>query len=192
MDDKKALIIGNSDGIGLSITRLLLKQGWEVLGISRSDSRLKHKAYRHHSLDVRDPQYLPYLDTLVAAGDIPVCIFCVGMGNQEEDKWWRDEAAVIEVNFLSAVQTFDRLLPQWLDRGAGHFIALSSLADTLHIADAPSYCSSKAGLSRFLEATGLRLKSSGVKISNVRFGFVDYQNGSGATKAMMITPRTRG
>lgn len=39
--NNKALIIGNSDGIGLALTSALLKLGWNVIGISRSSSRIK-------------------------------------------------------------------------------------------------------------------------------------------------------
>ncbi len=35
---KKAVIIGNSDGIGLALTKRLLNSGWNVLGLSRSPS----------------------------------------------------------------------------------------------------------------------------------------------------------
>jgi NAD(P)-dependent dehydrogenase (short-subunit alcohol dehydrogenase family) len=31
-----ALIVGNSDGIGLALTRRLLGEGWRVTGVSRS------------------------------------------------------------------------------------------------------------------------------------------------------------
>lgn len=34
----KALIIGNSDGIGLAVTIELRKRGWTVFGVSRSES----------------------------------------------------------------------------------------------------------------------------------------------------------
>ena len=34
---RRALVIGNSDGIGRTFTDLLLAGGWEVSGLSRSD-----------------------------------------------------------------------------------------------------------------------------------------------------------
>jgi NAD(P)-dependent dehydrogenase (short-subunit alcohol dehydrogenase family) len=41
-----ALLVGNSDGIGLATTRALLAKGWSVAGISRSESPLTHTAPR--------------------------------------------------------------------------------------------------------------------------------------------------
>jgi NAD(P)-dependent dehydrogenase (short-subunit alcohol dehydrogenase family) len=37
-----ALVIGNSDGIGLALTKLLLAKGWHVRGVSRSASSPLH------------------------------------------------------------------------------------------------------------------------------------------------------
>jgi len=50
----KAILIGNSDGIGLAATRRLLVSGWNITGISRSESPLTNPAYHHHLADVSD------------------------------------------------------------------------------------------------------------------------------------------
>ena len=44
---RTALLIGNSDGIGLAATKRLLGSGWEIIGISRSESKLSNPSYRH-------------------------------------------------------------------------------------------------------------------------------------------------
>ncbi len=44
---RRALLIGNSDGIGLATTRRLLDEGWTVAGLSRSPSPLTHASYEH-------------------------------------------------------------------------------------------------------------------------------------------------
>jgi NAD(P)-dependent dehydrogenase (short-subunit alcohol dehydrogenase family) len=49
----KALIVGNSDGIGLALTRRLLADGWDVTGSSRNASTLG----THHVVDVPRPPY---------------------------------------------------------------------------------------------------------------------------------------
>ena len=41
----KALIIGNSDGIGLTTTKELLKRGWEIVGFSKSQSPVEDPSY---------------------------------------------------------------------------------------------------------------------------------------------------
>jgi len=61
----KALVLGNSDGIGLGITTRLLEAGWEVSGISRSKSPIDNTAYRHEVFDVSNPGYPELLSEMM-------------------------------------------------------------------------------------------------------------------------------
>ncbi|MCB9089370.1 MAG: SDR family NAD(P)-dependent oxidoreductase [Calditrichae bacterium] len=71
-------------------------------------------------------------------------------------------------------------LPPCSSRGAGRaFIGLSSLADEMISAEAPSYHAAKAGFSNYLEGLALALKPSGVRVTNLRFGFVDTKMAKG-------------
>src|SRR5690348_2928140 len=47
-----ALVIGNSDGIGLALTRRLLALVYRVIGISKSSSAIDHPGYHHFVQDV--------------------------------------------------------------------------------------------------------------------------------------------
>ncbi|UCD85421.1 MAG: hypothetical protein JSU92_04295, partial [Deltaproteobacteria bacterium] len=61
---KKALIIGNSDGIGLELTKTLLERGWEIIGISKSGSQLKHDQYTHTIINVASHEYIEIIKEL--------------------------------------------------------------------------------------------------------------------------------
>jgi NAD(P)-dependent dehydrogenase (short-subunit alcohol dehydrogenase family) len=74
-----------------------------------------------------------------------------------------------------------------VERGSGHFIGLSSVADVLLSAEAPSYHSSKAGFTSYLESLALALRPRGIYVSNVRFGFVDTKMAKGDVKPFMMT-----
>ncbi|MCB9832669.1 MAG: SDR family NAD(P)-dependent oxidoreductase [Planctomycetes bacterium] len=185
--DGSLLVIGNSDGIGLAFSRLALARGLRVVGLSRSPAPLAHENLVQIRTDVTASDYRDLLTRVQAEqGPFRAAIYCAGIGNEDDLTWWRGEGRVIELNFLGAVRSLEVLLPIWLEQGAGHFVALSSLADALTVRDAPSYCSSKAGLSRFLEAAGLRLAKSGVAVSNVRFGFVDTKMARAPVRPFMI------
>ena len=54
----KALLVGNSDGIGLATTRRLLEGGWNIIGVSRSESPISNSVYHHRVIDVGDNNYL--------------------------------------------------------------------------------------------------------------------------------------
>jgi len=77
----RALIVGNSDGIGLSLTKRLLEAGYHLRGISRSASTIDHPAYPHVICDVTSSVYPATLRLLLeAAGGFDVCVYCAGIG----------------------------------------------------------------------------------------------------------------
>ena len=134
---KRILIIGNSDGIGAATTAALVARGDRVIGVSRSPSPLVPAARgdespRHEVMDVTDLAYRELLGRLVRqAGPFDACIYCVGVGSEFDLSDLSHEARVFEVNLTAMVRTLEILLPPWLERGTGHFIGLSSMADTL-------------------------------------------------------------
>ena len=62
---RQAILIGNSDGIGLALTRKFLKKGWEVVGISRSKSSMEDPSYEHIVAEVQKDEYDEKLNSLM-------------------------------------------------------------------------------------------------------------------------------
>jgi len=183
----KALLVGNSDGIGRALTRELLARGWQVTGISRSPSSVLHQAYGHRVADVREDAYTAQLDELLAGhGPFDLCVYLAGIGELLDVGRMGAEEAIFQVNLLGMVKTASRVLPKMVDRGTGHFIGISSLADELLSPEAPSYNASKAGFSSYLEGLALALRPRGVHVTNVRFGFVDTKMAKADVKPLMM------
>ncbi|MCZ6802234.1 MAG: SDR family NAD(P)-dependent oxidoreductase [Nitrospirae bacterium] len=183
------LIIGNSDGIGAAVTRGLVAREDLVVGISRSPSPLGSEAPVHVVQEVAAPDYSDRLHRVIAEeGPFDICIFCAAIGSELTLPDLSHEAHVIDVNFTAMVRTLAVLLPQWLEQGRGHFIGLSSLADDFYNTDAPSYTASKAGFSNYLISMAFKLKSHGVHVTNIRFGFVDTKLPKASWKPLMMTP----
>ena len=184
---KKALFIGNSDGIGLATTMELLKREWNVVGISRSESPIKNPSYEHILADVQDDEYPVRLRTVLERGEpVYLCVYCVGIGELLDISNMEGETEIFKVNLLGMVKTASCVIPLMVKRGNGHFIGLSSLADEMLSPEAPSYHASKAGFSNYLEGLALALRPMGVDISNVRFGFVDTKRAKGEVKPLMM------
>lgn len=189
-----ALILGNSDGIGLELTKDLLSKGHYVVGISKSALNVKnaeHKNLSQHFLDVRSTDFKESLvHILCSIENLDLCVFCVGIGEELNFSQLHGETTVFQVNLMSAVVVTEVVLHKMLKDKRGHFVGLSSLADAFPDAGAPSYNASKAGVSYYWEGLGLALmaQKSQVKISNVRFGFVDTKMAKSPIKPFMISP----
>lgn len=184
---QKALLVGNTDGIGLAMTKRLLAAGWDVIGISRSESVITDKRYQHRVADVRDKKYPEVLGELLAKGPLDLCVYFVGIGELLNLSDMSDESGIIDVNLTGMVKTAAAVIPQMVERGAGHFIGVSSLADELLSAEAPSYHASKAGFSNYMGGLALAVKPKGVYVTNVRFGFVDTKMAKGDVKPFMMS-----
>jgi short-subunit dehydrogenase len=142
----KVLAVGNSDGIGLATTKRLLNSGWDIIGISRSESPITSTSYHHRLMDVSDSKYSALLDELSSKGPFDLCIYFVGVGDLFNPLDMSEEPKVIDVNLTGMVRTAAGVIPQMVKRGHGHFIGVSSLADELLSAEEPSYHASKVGL----------------------------------------------
>ena len=183
----QALIVGNSDGIGLATTRRLLAAGWKIIGISKSDSPITNTNYHHRVIDVSDDRYSKILKELLLGHPLDLCLYCVGIGELLDLSDMGIEPKVIDVNLTGMVRTAAEVIPQMVKREKGHFVGISSFADELLSAEAPSYHASKAGFSNYLKGLALALKPKGVRITNVRFGFVDTKMAKGDIKPLMMT-----
>jgi short-subunit dehydrogenase len=183
----KAMLVGNSDGIGLATTRRLLSAGWDITGVSRSESPIADTAYRHRVADVGDSRYPDVMDELVLKGPLDLCIYFAGIGELLDPLNMCGEARIIDVNLTGMVRTAAAVIPQMVKRGQGHFIGVSSLADELVSAEAPSYHASKAGFSNYLGGLAMALNPKGVYVTNIRFGFVDTKMAKGDMKPFMMS-----
>jgi short-subunit dehydrogenase len=180
-------MVGNSDGIGLATTKRLLVAGLDIIGVSRSESPITHANYRHQVADVGNSQYTEILDGLLSDIPFDLCIYFVGIGELLNPLDMNDEPKIIDVNLTGMVRTASVVIPRMVKIGRGHFIDISSLADELLSAEAPSYHASKAGFSNYLGGLALALKPKGVHITNVRFGFVDTKMAKSDIKPFMMS-----
>jgi len=183
----KALLVGNSDGIGLAATQRLLNKGWEVIGISRSESPITNSSYRHYIADVSDKSFPGLIDERMREGPLDLCVYFVGIGELLNLRDMSEEPHIIDVNLTGMVRTAAGVIPSMADRGQGHFIGVSSLGDELLSAEAPSYHASKAGFSNYLRGLALALKPKNVYVTTLRFGFVDTKMAKSDVKPFMIS-----
>ncbi|MBN2407291.1 MAG: SDR family NAD(P)-dependent oxidoreductase [Elusimicrobia bacterium] len=185
---RKAIIIGNSDGIGLELTKSLLKTGWEIYGISRSPSDIVQEGYSHKTINVKSEEYTSELEEITGKDkEIELAVYCAGIGEPLDLSDMKNEQEVFEVNLMGMVKAARVVIPYFVKKGAGHLMGLSSLADDMLSEEAPGYHASKAGFSNYLEGLALACRKHGVHVTNIRFGFVDTKMAKGDIKPFMMS-----
>jgi len=188
VDERRVLIVGSSDGIGLAVARRLVSHDWLASGSSRSPSPLVDPHYQHVIADVSSAEYPAQVQTLVyERGPFDACIYCAGIGSSFDVAHIEADERVFTVNLTGALRTAREILPLMVTAGRGHLIVLSSQADELVLTHAPSYSASKAAMSAYFEGVGLALRAKGVAVTNLRFGFVDTKMARARYKPFCLT-----
>lgn len=187
MTKGSAIVIGNTDGIGLALTRQLLDHGFEVIGFSRRASGLRHEAYRHCVVDVCDRAYPELLRQNLPGKPLRLCIYCAGIGERFALETMALETLTLEVNLMGVARTAEVVVPHMAQNGRGVLVGLSSLADLLPSSHAPAYAASKSGMTYYLEGLATALASKGVAVMNVRLGFVDTKMSKSPWKPFMLS-----
>jgi short-subunit dehydrogenase len=186
--DRRILIVGCSDGIGLGVAKHFLAEGWHVIGISRSPAPLEHPLYEGHQVDVGQPGYRATLEGIHRdQGPFETVLYCAGIGVPFSAESLDGDLAVFQVNLMAAVETAAVILPGMAKNQRGRFVVLSSQADGMITARAPSYSASKAAMSAYFEAMALSLRPLGVVVTNLRFGFVDTKMAKAPLRPFMRT-----
>jgi NAD(P)-dependent dehydrogenase (short-subunit alcohol dehydrogenase family) len=184
----RALIVGNSDGIGLALTRRMLAADWTVAGLSRSDSDIRHDSYTHRVADVTAADsHHAVAECADGLGDIDVCVYSAGIGEFFDVADLPAQTRTLDVNLMGAARTVEVVVPRMVAAGRGHVVGLSSLADAATSGLAPAYAASKAALSTYFRGLTLALRPHGVAVTTVRFGFVDTKMAKADTKPGLIT-----
>ncbi|MBO4161018.1 SDR family NAD(P)-dependent oxidoreductase [Micromonospora antibiotica] len=185
---RRAVVVGNSDGVGLALTRQLVAAGWTVAGVSRSGSDLTAPGYTHNVADVTGDAYRTVLAGAVdRLGGVDVCVYAAGVGEFFDLGDLAAQTRALEVNLIGAARTVEVVVPAMVAGGGGHLVGLSSLADAAPSAQAPGYAAAKAGLTSYLVGLRGALRPHGVRVTVVRFGFVDTKMAKSPVKPMLLS-----
>jgi short-subunit dehydrogenase len=186
MSPRTAFVTGASSGIGLALAERLAARGTTVVLAARRLDLLEDLRRRVEqrggvaravALDVADTAAV--VAALEAADDelggIDLVVANAGVSSARHGKKldWAETARVLQVNAMGALATLTALLPRMVARGRGQLVGISSLAGIRGLPRSAAYSASKAALSTFLESLRIDLAGTGVRVSDVRPGFVD-------------------
>lgn len=166
-----AWVTGSSSGIGLAVTRSLLDQGWQVLGLDRAAAAVQHPCYRHQAMDLTDgPGLTAWLSSeLTSPAGTPVAwVHAAGQGRYarlghldpaDAEMLWR-------LHVSAAERIGNAVLPAMQLRGSGRVVLLASRVWTGK-AGRSQYAASKAALVSMARSWAAECVRAGVCVNSV-------------------------
>lgn len=184
--DKVVLLTGASSGIGEAVAERIAKKGAIVGLLARRREALEALSRRIGEsggvsrvlvCDVTDPDGLRNAaeDLRSEFGRIDVLIANAGIGGNNRETREIEASAVakvIEINLVGAVNAVSAVLPEMLESGEGHLVAISSLAGFRGLPKSAAYSASKAGMTAFFDSLRVDFKPRGVDVSVIQPGFI--------------------
>jgi short-subunit dehydrogenase len=167
---KRVLITGASRGIGESLAYAFAGAGATVALVARTKDALQTLAAEldgtAHSADLSDPTQVSTLFNQVEdeAGPIEILVNNAGIGTPADFAIASNDhlRQITEVNYLAPAELCRQAIPRMLERGGGHIVNVSSMADCGVMPGLVAYSASKAALSHF--TAGLRADLRGLSI----------------------------
>ncbi len=184
---KRAIVIGASSGIGAALAQKLAATGYVVALLARREEELTavcdhinatYPGMAHPYVhNVTDFAAIPALFQTVTRdlGGLDLIAYVAGIQPPvalDEYNFAKDEA-MVKVNLLGAMAWLNEAAVRFQRAGAGHILAISSIAGDRGRVGFPAYHASKAGLNTYLEALRNRLAQHSVTVTTIKPGFVD-------------------
>ena len=174
---KTAVITGANRGIGLAMAQQLSEQGWEIIGICRSDSEeLEAIASMVISgIDVTQPEHIQQVTKIL--GDTKVDLLINNAGLLQDEKLGEIDFDSIreqfEINTIAPLMVTEALLPN-MSEGSKVALITSRMGS---ISDNGSggrygYRASKAALNAFGKSLAIDLKEQGIAVGLLHPGYV--------------------
>ena len=198
------LILGATSPIAREFARLAAAQGADIVlagrdleDMERSAADIRIRGDRTVSVvefDALDmASHEAFVRRVAEAGEGPLGVFVAFgfMPSQAEiDAAPELGAHVITANFTGAVSILQWLKPV-LEKGKGVVVVLGSVAGDRGRASNYTYGSAKAGLHTYLQGLRIVLERSGVRVINIKPGFIDTSMSWGNVKdgPLMATPK---
>jgi NAD(P)-dependent dehydrogenase (short-subunit alcohol dehydrogenase family) len=173
-------IVGGSTGIGRALAQRLHAAGAQVTVSARSAPALNDLAQAHpglHALPLdvtRSADLQAAVQQVQTTTGLHLVVYCVGHYQPLSANAFDADAVMrhMHLNYGSAVQWLEAVLPPLLAQGQGHISLVSSVAGFRGLPKSLGYGPSKAALTHLAEVLHLDLRPQGLGVSVVHPGFV--------------------
>lgn len=189
------MVTGASSGIGEALARLLVAEGHEVTAVARRAARLERL---QNELGERLIPVICDLESQTSVNrlrrlsrqDVVVVNAGRGLTRMPLETSPEDVASMISANVVTAMNTFQALLPAMLEAGQGHFIFIGSILGRVPYAPwRAAYSASKAALLALVAGYRQELSATGIALSVVNPGLTTTEFQQAANPGSISTPR---
>jgi NAD(P)-dependent dehydrogenase (short-subunit alcohol dehydrogenase family) len=174
IDGAVAVVTGAGSGIGRSIATALAAAGASVVAGDIDGAAAAETAAKTGGVGIAaDAATAEGIATLIGAartqyGPVDIYVANAGITGQpglgdDEDGWDR----IIDINVRAHIRAAKALVPQWLERGGGHFVAVASAAGLLTQLGAAGYSVTKHAAVGFAEWLSITYGDKGIGVSCV-------------------------
>jgi NAD(P)-dependent dehydrogenase (short-subunit alcohol dehydrogenase family) len=205
-DERRAIVVGASSGMGAALVKQLASEGYRVAALARRKAELDALAAACAPLAaasggavfpvVHDAAQLaavpPLFERVVRElGGLDLFVYAAGVmpkiGKEQYDT--AIDREILAVNLDGAIAWSNECANYMRAQRRGTLVGISSIAGDRGRKGNPVYCTSKAALNTYLEALRNRLSESGVHVCTIKPGYVDTAMTQGMDKLFwLISP----
>lgn len=177
---KKVLLLGASSGIGLALSKEMLRKGYRVVGCGRNEEALKRikleftALFEYQRLDIRDTATLD--ENLIKAvsklNGMDMCVISSGVSAGSSELEWEREQNIIQTNVAGFSQAAVFAAHYFIRQQSGHLAGISSVAKYFGNYN-PAYNATKAFEAVYLDGLRLRLEPQDISVTTILPGFVE-------------------
>lgn len=167
---KIAVVTGSSYGLGKSISLMLLKNGFKVYGISRTDPKIEDNNFIWLKADLLDEMGFNFIYSSISEDKIDLLINNAGVVVAEKALQFNDEsfAKVFGINLIAPI----KLTAVLKNKLQGSIVVnISSTSDRFAEDSLGTYCSSKAALDIYFDSVAI--ENPQIKIINILPVYMD-------------------
>lgn len=184
MEQRRAIIVGATSGIGLEVAKVLAKKGW-LVGIAGRRQELLEQIQQENQnivateqIDVTQSDAPDHLQTLIEnLGGMDLYFHSSGIGYQNVELDMERELATVETNAVGMTRMVGAAFHYFEAHPGqkGQIAVISSIAGTKGLGAAPAYSATKRYVNHYLECLTQLChirRLSHISIHDIRPGFV--------------------
>lgn len=197
---RNVLVTGTTGDLGGSIARVLLTEGYRVIGLARRQEAAPeiqfHQNYDHKSFDLRRLEDIPDLIVGLTRQFGPIYGLvnnsALGLDSVLATMHARDIQAMLTVNLNAPIELAKHSVRGMLIAREGRIINITSVVAQTGYKGLSVYAATKAGLEGFTKSLAREVGKRGITVNNVAPGFMptDMTAGLGDEQMNQIRRRT--